>query len=364
MEVSQLSENFVIHSLLRDYEVRFEDDFSLRLEASLKEGDFLIVDANVRDLYSFQLQPFLNKWPHLVVQPSEERKSYAQLESVIQAIIESGVKKNHRLVAIGGGIVQDITGFIASILYRGVDWLFYPTTLLAQCDSCIGSKTSINFGPYKNQLGGFYPPAEIVIDLNFVDTLPEAAVLSGLGEMIHYFLVAGEMEFQYLKANYARSLTDQHVLRQLVLRSLQIKHAMVEKDEFDRGPRQVFNYGHSFGHAIESLTNYRIPHGIAVSFGMDLANHLSVKLGYICEEQRQAMRELLAWNWGSTDLGDINPDMFLNALSKDKKNVGSEFRVILTRGPGKMFITNLERNETVKAWLQAWFDQQNDGGAT
>lgn len=351
-----MSDNFVIHSLFRDYEVRFEDDFTGRLEASLREGDFLIVDANVRDLYGARLQPFLNRWRHIVVQPTEEQKSYTQLDWVIQSIIEGGVKKNHRLVAIGGGIVQDITGFVASILYRGVDWLFYPTTLLAQCDSCIGSKTSINFGPYKNQLGGFYPPSEIVIDLHFVDTLPESAVLSGLGEMIHYFLVSGDDDFHRLKSDYARSLTDKKVLRDLVLRSLQIKHAMIEKDEFDRGPRQVFNYGHSFGHAIESLTNYQIPHGIAVSFGMDIANYLSVKLGYITEEQRQSMRELLAWNFSSTELPQIAVSEFLDALSKDKKNVGSEFRVILTRGPGDMFKTGLERNETVAAWLQDWFD--------
>lgn len=342
--------------MFRDYEVRFEEDFTSRLQESLSEGDFLIVDANVGDLYGPRLQPFLQQWRHVIVEPSEEQKSYSELAWVIQAIIESGVKKNHRLVAIGGGIIQDITGFIASILYRGVDWLFYPTTLLAQCDSCIGSKTSINFGPYKNQLGGFYPPTEIVIDLNFVDTLPASAVLSGLGEMIHYYLVSGDDDFHRLKSDYARSLTDKKVLRDLVLRSLQIKHAMIEKDEFDRGPRQVFNYGHSFGHAIESLTNYRIPHGIAVSFGMDIANHLSVQLGYITEEQRQDMRELLAWNFSSTELSGITVDEFLDALSKDKKNVGSEFRVILTRGPGHMFKTGLERNETVAAWLQDWFD--------
>ncbi len=358
MEVSPLSDNFRIHSLFRDYEVRFEDDFTARLAPSLRDGDFLIVDANVRDLYGPRLQPFLVERGHVVVEPSEEQKSYTQLDWVIQALIEGGVKKNHRLIAIGGGIVQDITGFVASILYRGVDWVFYPTTLLAQCDSCIGSKTSINFGAYKNQLGGFYPPAEIVIDLNFVDTLPESAVLSGLGEMIHYFLVSGEDDFHRLKADYARSLTDKAVLRELVLRSLQIKHTMIEKDEFDRGERQVFNYGHSFGHAIESLMNYRIPHGIAVSFGMDIANHISARLGYITEEQRQDMRELLAWNWSTTELSGISVADFLNALSKDKKNVGSEFRVILTRGPGHMFKTGLERNETVAGWLQTWFEEQ------
>lgn len=353
-----MSDNLTIHSLFREYEVRFEDDFTARLSESLRDGDFLIVDARVRDLYGPRLAPFLKTTRHLFVNATEEQKSYTELAWIIQTLIESGFKKNHRLIAIGGGIIQDITAFVASILYRGVDWLFYPTTLLAQCDSCIGSKTSINFGAYKNQLGNFYPPAEIVIDLGFVDTLPRPAVVSGLGEMIHYFLVSGEDDFRRLKNDYAQSLTDRSLLRSLVLRSLQIKHTMIEKDEFDRGPRQVFNYGHSFGHAIESLTNYRIPHGIAVSFGMDIANHLSAELGYISAEQRQDMRELLAWNWAGTELGELAVDEFLNALSKDKKNVGSEFRVILTRGPGKMFKTGLERSDTVAGWLQAWFDEQ------
>lgn len=353
-----MSENLRIHSLFREYEVRFEDDFTARLAESLREGDFLIVDTRVRDLYGRRLEPFLKASRHVFVEASEEQKSYSELTWIIQTLIESGFKKNHRLIAIGGGIVQDITAFVASILYRGVDWLFYPTTLLAQCDSCIGSKTSINFGMYKNQLGNFYPPAEIVIDLGFIDTLPRPAIVSGLGEMIHYFLVSGEEDFRRLKNDYARSLTDKSVMRALVLRSLQIKHTMIEKDEFDRGERQVFNYGHSFGHAIESLTNYRIPHGIAVSFGMDIANHLSVELGYISGEQRQDMRELLAWNTAGTNLGEIGVDEFLNALSKDKKNVGAEFRVILTRGPGKMFKTGLERSDTVGGWLQTWFDEQ------
>ena len=354
-----MSENFWIHSLYRDYEVRFERDFTVRLASSLREGDFLLVDSNVRDLYSSRLSGFLSEFKHIIIQPSEEQKSYSQLEWVIQELIDGGLKKNHRLVAIGGGIVQDITGFVASILYRGVDWLFYPTTLLAQCDSCIGSKTSINFGAYKNQLGGFYPPVEIVIDLNFIDTLLEAAVLSGLGEMIHYYLVSGEDDFRRLKADYARVLADKSVLRATVSRSLQIKRSFIEIDEFDRTERQVLNYGHSFGHAIESLTHYGIPHGIAVSFGMDIANYLSVKLGYISEDLRQDMRELLEWNWGSTRLTGITVPDFENALGKDKKNVGSELRVILTRGPGKMFKTGLDRNETVAGWLQAWFDDQS-----
>ena len=117
-------------------------------------------------------------------------------------MINCGFRKNHRLIGIGGGIIQDITAFIASIMYRGVDWFLFPTTLLAQGDSCIGSKTSINFGEYKNQIGGFYPPHKIFINLDFLNTLSDKDIKSGLGEMSHYFVVEGEASFKMYKKNY------------------------------------------------------------------------------------------------------------------------------------------------------------------
>ena len=125
----------------------------------------------------------------------EDQKSYEGLIPVIQELINSGFRKNHRLIGIGGGIIQDITAFIASIMYRGVSWLFFPTTLLAQGDSCIGSKTSINFSEFKNQVGGFYPPNKILINTGFLDTLSKGDLQSGLGEMSHYFVVAGKNDF-------------------------------------------------------------------------------------------------------------------------------------------------------------------------
>ena len=122
---------------------------------------------------------------------------------VIQHLIDNGFRKNHRLFGIGGGITQDITAFTSSIMYRGVDWLFYPTTLLAQGDSCIGSKTSINFGAFKNQIGGFYPPNKILINPDFLDSLSDAEMKSGLGEMCHYFIVASEADFKRYKIGRA-----------------------------------------------------------------------------------------------------------------------------------------------------------------
>ncbi len=356
-----MSESFKVRSFWREYAVRFEDDFTARLAATLRKGDVIVVDENVRRLHAQRLEPFLAGYSHLVVEATEEQKTYVALGLVIGALIERGFRKDNRLIAIGGGIIQDITGFAASILYRGVDWIFYPTTLLAQCDSCIGSKTSINFGRFKNQVGTFYPPVEVVIDLNFLDTLTEQAVLSGFGEMIHYYLVSSEADFHRIKADYVLSLTDKPTLKSLIARSLEIKRGFIERDELDHAERQVLNYGHSFGHTIETLTDYGIPHGIAVSYGMDIANYLSARLGYLSEELRLDIRELLAWNWGLTELKGIKLRDFEAVLSKDKKNVGSEIRVILTRGPGRMFKTPLLLNNMVSGWLRTYLESAGPG---
>ena len=353
-----MSKSFTVRSRFHDYQVRFEDDFIIPLQQHLQPGDVIIIDANVRSLYRESVDEILDNCQHIVIEATEEQKSYLRLAPIIDNLIKNGFRKNHRLIAIGGGITQDVVGFIASTMYRGVDWILYPTTLLAQCDSCIGSKTSINFGKYKNQIGTFYPPIEVVIDLGFLDSLSELAIRSGLGEMMHYYLVSGEEDFRRIRSEYSLSLQNKQVLRGLIARSLEIKRGFIERDEFDRAERQVLNYGHSFGHAIETLTDYAIPHGVAVSYGMDIANFISAKLGYISPELRQEMREMLALNWGGENLTALDLSSFLEALRKDKKNVGSEVRVILTRGLGQMFKTRLILDKQTTEWFEDYFRTQ------
>ena len=255
-------------------------------------------------------------------------------------------------------ITQDTTAFMASILYRGVDWYFFPTSLLAQGDSCIGSKTSINFNQYKNQVGGFYPPNKIFINTAFLNTLSLPELQSGLGEMLHYFIVSGEDDFKRFKNDYPLALKDKEVLKGIIARSLEIKKSYIEIDEFDKKERQVFNYGHTFGHAIESLTGYRIPHGIAVSYGMDMANFISVKKGYIAEGVRKNIRELVQQIWKGTFITDISLDKFTTALSKDKKNVDAQLGLILNKGYGKIFKDLTPLDDTFRSWLKEYFDTQ------
>jgi len=351
--------DFKVKSSVHDYEVKFIENASHVLNNEICEGDVVIIDNKVTDLYPDLLKDLNYNINVFGLDAREDQKSYEGLIPIIQDLINKGFRKNHRLIGIGGGIIQDITAFTASIMYRGVSWIFFPTTLLAQGDSCIGSKTSINFGEFKNQIGGFYPPNKIFINLNFLDTLSAEDLQSGLGEMSHYFVVAGESDFKEYKQAYDIALTDKETLVNMISNSLIIKKSYIEIDEFDQNKRQVFNYGHSFGHAIESLTNYAIPHGIAVSFGMDIANFISVKKGLLNNSIRLEIKDLLQKIWSGYSISSLDVAKFSLALSKDKKNVGNELRLILCKGYGKVFKAPQKLDDEFKGWLKQYLTNES-----
>jgi len=347
--------DFKVKSSVHDYEVKFVENVSCMLKNEIRNGDVVIIDNKVKILYPDLLTDWNNNINVIGLDAREDQKSYEELIPLIQELINSGFRKNHRLIGIGGGIIQDITAFTASIMYRGVQWIFFPSTLLAQGDSCIGSKTSINFGEYKNQIGGFYPPNKIFINLDFLDTLSKADLQSGLGEMSHFFVVSGENDFKQFKMNYENGLKDKSVLATMISKSLKIKKNYIEMDEFDQRERQIFNYGHSFGHAIESLSDYKVPHGIAVSFGMDMANYISVKRNHLSDAVRFEIRELLEKICRGYHIKNMDVTKFALALSKDKKNVGKELRLILCKGYGKVFKTAQNLDDEFIGWLEDYF---------
>lgn len=353
-----LLSDMLIKSSIKDYRLYFVDNFDKSMLEIYNNGDFIILDKKILKLYSKKINH--QKWKDniIVIEASENQKSFLQLAPIIDKLIKEGFRKNNTLFSIGGGIIQDITAFISSIMYRGVNWVHIPTTLLAQGDSCIGSKTSINFGKFKNQLGNFYSPEQIIIDVNFLETLSKSDLISGLGEMAHYFLVSSKKDFLYFKNEFYNAQSDLNVLKKLIIRSLEIKKSYIEIDEFDQNERQVFNYGHSFGHAIESLTNYRIPHGIAVSIGMDMSNFMSVKYGYMTEEDRQEMRALLKDVWSGYSIDDIKLKDMENALRKDKKNQNGKLGLILSKGPGKTFKEFKDLNSNFSDWLKEYFSKE------
>lgn len=331
-----MSETLTVKSGRRTYDVHFVDDPTSYLKKHNAEKSFFIVDETVLRHYGPLLDPFIPPERFLGVVATEENKSLDACEGFVREVIENNVRKDTVLVAIGGGIIQDITAFIASILYRGIEWDFYPTTLLAQADSCIGSKSSINVGHYKNQVGTFYPPRQVVSSSGFLETLSADDIKSGIGEMLHFFLFEGIEKAQQLGNEYGRLLTERKRLEKYVRMSLEIKKEVVEKDEFDLDLRHLFNYGHTFGHALEAVSGFSVSHGQAVTIGMNMANFISLKKGLLSMSDFEVMHEILKHNMPGYRLADNDLSSYLDALSRDKKNSRDRLGCILVRGPGRL----------------------------
>ena len=349
--------SFEVKSYLGIYNVDFVPNALEQAQALLGPKDIIIVDRIVMGLYP-QVKEFVEANTAIIIDADEEAKDFEKLAPIIQKMIESNMGNDAQLVAIGGGVVQDIVSFTASIFKRGIKWVFIPTTLLAQCDSCIGSKTSINFRETKNQLGSFHPPSQILIDVNYLKTLPKIEIQAGIGEMFHYFLVTEGDHFTWAAENLEEALTDWEMLSKFIWRSLSIKRKMIEIDEFDKGPRQVFNYGHTFGHALEAASNHSVPHGIAVAIGMELSNRISCELDYISAELKAQISQALKLLWRNTECPKVDIDDYWSALRRDKKNTGSNINAILSRGVGDMFRESLPDSEVIETLINNYISKQ------
>jgi len=334
-----------VSSSRRDYSVSFSSSI-VELESGLTDNSFLLIDSKVNFLYPDLSPKFGDRV--LVIEATEENKSLPFCQKVISFLVDNGMKRNYKLIAIGGGIIQDITGFVASILFRGVEWVFFPTTLLAQADSCIGSKTSINFMDAKNLVGTFYPPSKIFCCTDFLNTLEDREIKSGIGEILHYYLYEDSLKTDDIVENYNLLFEDRSRLLPHIAESLSIKQIMVEKDEFDTNERRVFNYGHTFGHAIEIISNYGVPHGQAVTLGMDLANYISFKIGLIDWDKYLSLRKILKKNMPDFKLTEDKLDLYMSALSKDKKNINDSIVCILAHDIGDIRVYRLDDKQKLK----------------
>ncbi len=342
------------------YQVRFENEpFAglAQIPESLSATLHFIVDQRVAALYAEPLAAVLKSHSVLMLEANEPNKSFAKLERYVDHLLEKGVRKGHTLVAIGGGVIQDVTCFLASTLFRGMRWQFYPTTLLAQADSCIGSKSSVNVGQVKNLLGTFHPPVEIVVSTRVLKTLDAQDIRSGIGEMLKVHVIDGPASFVRIAKDYSRIAGDPALMTKYIRASLKIKKSIIEQDEFDTGLRNVMNYGHSFGHAIEAATSFGVPHGIAVTLGMDLANFVASELGRITLEQFAAMHGTLSENYRGFEKTKVPLPEFLGAIGKDKKNVGAKLGVILPRGAGGVERVELANDDRFQALCAQYFER-------
>lgn len=357
MEDSLVSESMQIQSHKGPYKVFFSPGL-LAAPAPIAMGDcHYLVDARVESLYRHQLSSVLPAERVILIDAVEETKSLQNIIPVIERLVSARVRRGQVLVAIGGGIVQDICCFIASTLLRGIEWRFVPTTLLSQADSCIGSKSSINLGDAKNILGTFNPPSQIYIEPAFLDTLDEREIRSGVGEILKVHAIAGPKDFDDLARDFLRLFSDRMVLLNYIRRALQIKQRYIEQDEFDRGIRNIFNYGHSFGHAIESATHYGIPHGIAVSMGMDMANFIAARRGMLPRPHYERMHPTLRSNYLPFVNTPIPSSALLAALQKDKKNTATQLGLVFPLGSeASVSLVKLDSNQQFAEDCQLFLD--------
>lgn len=322
----------IIKSKIHDYRVTFTDNFKDTLEY---KNAIYIIDENVKYLYNlFEIEP------QLIINATENAKTFSVIDGTIKTLLSYPIHKETILVAIGGGIIQDLTAFISSILYRGISWIFYPTTLLAQADSCIGSKSSININGLKNQVGTFYPPTEIFIDFHFLKTLSVSDYNSGIGEIIKIGFLTNKAFWETID-------------KDSIIQSLKAKKKIIEKDEFDKSERNLLNYGHTFGHAIEAGTKYKIPHGLAVIIGMDIENYISMRKRYLEEKEFKNMYSILKRYYPAIKCNNNEQRNIFRDLKFDKKNPSFEIlSLILTRGQGKMFKTTISMKEAEIYWKE------------
>lgn len=356
--MSEPATGFEVSSLFRQYRVSFGATVGPSLLEEAGSGACVVADRALIELHGKRLGGLLDGSRVIALDATEENKGLDACRSLLETLVDHGFRRDDKLIAIGGGIIQDVAAFSASILYRGVEWIFVPTTLLAQADSCIGSKTSINLGDQKNLIGNFYPPSRILIDPAFLDTLSAEDVKSGIGEMLHFFYYADSPMVQRLMSEYDTLLNERARLLPYIQESLLIKKGVAETDEFDRGERNKFNYGHTFGHALESATRYSIKHGLAVTIGMDLANYLSVRLGRMTPATFDEMHSVLRRNLSTVELMPVDLDRYFSALTKDKKNLGADLVCILASAPGKLEKVRLPFSADLREMIGQYYQKR------
>lgn len=259
-----MSESFDISSSTGSYSVQIEAG-AIAAQLTQRQQDFVIVDAFFESTLSLALTSARDV---IYYEASETIKSLDAAPGLIERMRGSGANRQTQLVAIGGGVIQDLSAFAASIYMRGVPWIYVPTTILAMVDSCIGGKSSINVGPYKNLVGTFHPPVRVFIDPELARTLPLDQQASGLVEAAKICFCHGHESFQKYLACDPHPGMETTALAGLISHSLRAKKWFIEIDEFDQNERLLLNFGHTFGHAIEGASHYAISHGIAVGLGI------------------------------------------------------------------------------------------------
>jgi 3-dehydroquinate synthase len=303
------------------------------------ERTVIITDSNVAAHYLGDFPPC----PVITIGVGEKIKTLETVKEIFARLLEFGTQRSSFILGIGGGIVCDITGFVASTYLRGVRFGFVSTTLLSQVDASVGGKNGVNFEGYKNMVGVFNQPEFVICDMELLRTLPENELVNGFGEIVKHAAIGDKNMFAYIEDQCDKALAlNPEVIEKLVYDSVVIKSGVVNRDEKETGERRKLNFGHTFGHAIEKTI--QAPHGEAISVGMVFAAALSVKRGLFSQKNADRLTCLLE-KLKLPSSFDINMDDILDALGKDKKREGDSIHFILLEDIGKAVIQEIPIKE-------------------
>ena len=317
------------------YEIFIGENILSGVDKFVSGKALLVTQKNILELCA-------EKFPYEValIPDGETAKNLREAEKLYTRAIEAGLDRKSVVIALGGGVVGDLAGFVAATFMRGVNLIQIPTTLLAQVDSSVGGKTAVNHALGKNLIGAFHQPRAVFIDLKFLKTLPEREIKSGLGEVIKYGVISDEKFFSYLEDNAEKILQrDLKTLEYVVRRSCGIKAAVVSSDEREAGLRRILNFGHTLAHAIEEETNYeKYRHGEAVAVGMMAAALISLELGKTSAENVQRLENLIKKFGIMTTCTGLDADKLYAVTFRDKKTVGGVVNWVLMKDFGEVEI--------------------------
>jgi 3-dehydroquinate synthase len=330
------------------------------LDARIPGRDLLIVtNTTVARLYLAKLTDSLagRKLAECLLPDGEQHKTLQSAGWVFDALIAKKMNRDATVLALGGGVVGDIAGFVAACYQRGIGYVQIPTTLLAQVDSSVGGKTGVNHSGGKNLIGAFYQPQSVIADTDTLATLPDRELRAGLAEVIKYGCVWDPLLFDWLDNNMAKLLArDVEALTYTVARSCEIKATVVAKDEREQNLRAILNFGHTFGHAIEAATAYETYlHGEAVGLGMLIATSLSQRLGLVDGAIRDRVRDILGKAGLPTEAPRVGVAKALELMQMDKKVLAGAVRLVLLEKLGRAIVTADYSQKALDATLEEYF---------
>lgn len=364
-----------MHSIAKDYRVDLAEraydihiqagclpDVGAKIRAMFASAKRCLVVSNevVAPLYLVQVIASLEAsgWSvaSFIMPDGEKHKNMQQWSLMMDALMASKLSRNEPIIALGGGVVGDMTGFAASCYRRGIPFVQIPTTVLAQVDSSVGGKTAINHPHGKNMIGAFYQPRLVWVDPLVLDTLAPRQVKAGLAEMIKYGLIRDADFFMWLEKHMQALLDlDGSIMEEAILRSCAHKAQLVIADETEQGQRALLNLGHTFGHAIESITHYtEYLHGEAVAVGTVLAARLSERLGLAPTGTEKTVVDIFTLAGLPTAVPIFSADIWLDAMGHDKKNVGRLIRYVLLRDIGDAFIAEHVTDQDIRALIASF----------